>query len=192
MAENRLRNWSLGLVTAVVAAEVLYLAAANFYLSSDLLRSKLNRKPDRLSVHWSSAWTAVPGVLNVRDLKIRSRKPKREWTVAAEVARARVALLPLLRRTVRISRLQGEDAAFDLLRRHPAPAGPSPASGFASRRPGWKVNIVSGSVTGIRHLEIYGNRFTGELRLRADDIRVRPGNPVFVASARLLAPPPRR
>src|SRR5262249_7776724 len=54
---RRLRRALLGLVAAVLAAELLYLLAANTYLNTNLIFAAVNRNPAKFSIRWGGAWT---------------------------------------------------------------------------------------------------------------------------------------
>ena len=48
------------LLGLVVTLELLYLAGANGFLRTDWGRDTLNRKPEKLTITWKSAWTWLP------------------------------------------------------------------------------------------------------------------------------------
>ncbi len=114
MVDIRTLRWLFRLMILVVSAEIFYLAAANLLLGSTLLPQWLSREPERLSIEWSSAWTAVPGHLNVKGLKVRGRTPYQHFQFSMERATGRVALSALLFKTVEFRGVNADNVSASL------------------------------------------------------------------------------
>lgn len=86
----------------LLAIYASYLLLANLMLNSSIGERIANLKPEKFRAAWSSAWSLYPGHVHVRGLKLAGHVRRTVWSVQAEEASGRVALLPLLSRQVRI------------------------------------------------------------------------------------------
>lgn len=102
----RLRGWRR-LGWGVLAAWGAYLLAANLFLNTPLGEQVANLKPEKFRAGWSLAWSLYPGHVHVRDLRLAGHVRRTVWSVQADQASGRVALLPLLRKEVRVPRVAG-------------------------------------------------------------------------------------
>ncbi len=112
------RRWLRRLVLVLVALELAYLVAGNLFLRPSVGPELITRKPEKMLIDWSGGWTVIPGLLHLRDFRLRSQSKKQRWSVEIEQARAWVALQDLPRRCFRVSRLSGRGLTF-LLRPRP-------------------------------------------------------------------------
>lgn len=114
------RRWgrlALALVLALVALELVYLAAANVFLSTPLAGRVLNRKPEKLLLEYDSAWSPWPGEVRIRGFRIRGQGRAAQWIATADRLSGRIALLPLAWKSFRASGIEGEGVTFRLRRR---------------------------------------------------------------------------
>jgi hypothetical protein len=98
---RRLTRLTLGLV----ALYVTYLALGNLLLNSQTGRELANREPEKFVASWGTAWTLFPGQLHATDLRLEGHVRRVLWSVQADSASGRVALLPLLAKEVRVPRV---------------------------------------------------------------------------------------
>lgn len=110
-------RWLLVLVAIPVGLELLYLLAANLFLSTSLADRAINRKPEKLLVTYDSAWSPWPGEVRVEGLAIRSQTVRVQWIVTAERATGRIALWSLVQKRFRASDVEASGLAFRLRRR---------------------------------------------------------------------------
>lgn len=94
-------RWLRRTVWTLLIAYVAYLALGNLFLNT-LLKPVANQRPDAFQVQWSSAYTLFPGHVVARDVRMHGQTRKIAWEAQAERASGRLALLPLLRKEVRI------------------------------------------------------------------------------------------
>lgn len=111
---------------AIAGTYLLYLAAANVFLNSSLGEHLANRKPEKFRAGWSAAWSLYPGHVHVRDLRLAGHVRHTVWSIQADDAAGRVALLPLLSKEVRIPRVAargvtGGASRIDVERPRPEP-----------------------------------------------------------------------
>jgi hypothetical protein len=132
---------------AVLAAWVLYLIAGNLFLNTALGPQALNRHPERLQLQWRRALTLYPGQIQAWDLRIDAQVRRLRWHAQAERAGGRIALWPLLRRELRLPRIDAEQVAFalqsaehDLEPRPPTPDG-------------WRVDFAQIRTDSLRSLQ---------------------------------------
>src|SRR5215210_5710981 len=70
---------ALALLLGAIALYPLYLVAGNWYLRSGDLERRLNRRPERLLIEAGTAWTLWPGIIHVRDFRIRNQTRTAQW-----------------------------------------------------------------------------------------------------------------
>jgi len=177
------------LVFVALAVAVLlypvYLAVGNVYLRGGGLARLLNRRPERLSMRWASAWTPWPGVVHVRGFEMRGQSRGFQWWLAVDSATFDVSLLGLLDRELRMSPLHGSGVAFHLRRRLDAPPRSVPPEpdlyppipGLANpparkpeaiypegRKRPWHLLFTGVDLDGLREVWIEEYRFAGKAR----------------------------
>jgi hypothetical protein len=99
------RPWRL-LLRGLLIAYLLYLLLGNAFLNTPLLDMATNRKPETFRMQTGPALTVVPGLVTAWDLRMRGHVQRNVWTLRADRASARIALLPLLHREVRLPWLE--------------------------------------------------------------------------------------
>jgi len=182
-----LRRLLLALVAGVAVLWPLYLVVANVWLHRGGLERMLNRRPERLAIHWDSAWTVWPGVVHVRGFAMRNQTRVFQWWLAVDRGTVDIDLWNLQERELRLGPVSGSGAAFRLRRRLDAPARSLPARqelyppipGFANpprakpevlyppraRREPWHVQISGVSLDDVREVWIEEVRFAGQARV---------------------------
>ncbi len=193
-----LRRFLLALAFGIAVLWPLYLVIANLWLHQGGLERMLNRRPERLSIHWDSAWTVWPGMVHVRGFELRNQTRIFQWWLAVDRGTVDVDLWNLQDRELRLGPLHGSGAAFRLRRRLDAPARSRPARaelyppipGLANPppprtrpeilyppKPGrtpWHVRITGVSLDDVREVWIEEVRFAGSARVAGGfDVRAR-------------------
>jgi hypothetical protein len=191
-----LRRLVLALLVAAALLYPLYLVAGNVYLRSGGLERLVNGRPERMWMHWASAWTPWPGVVRVRGFSMRSQSSVFQWWVAVDKATLDVDLWSLRRRELRIGPLRGSGVAFRLRRRldapprsvPPRPEMYPPIPGFSDPpkvdpgkayppgppRPPWHMRFTGVDLDEVREIWIEEYRFAGRARVAGGfDTRVR-------------------
>jgi len=191
-----LRRLLLALAFGFAILWPLYLVVGNVWLHRGGLERMLNRRPERLAIHWKSAWTVWPGVVHVRGFELRNQTRIYQWWVAVDRGTVDVDLWNLQNRELQIGPLHGSGAAFRLRRRLDAPPRARPARpelyppipGLANPprrkpeelyppRPGrtpWHVRITGISLDDVREVWIEEVRFAGSARVAGGfDVRAR-------------------
>lgn len=191
----------LALAFGLVILWPLYLAAANLWLRHGGLERMLNRRPERLAIHWDAAWTLWPGVVHVRGFEIRNQTRVYQWWLAVDRGVVDVDMWNLQNRELLLGPLHGSGAAFRLRRRVDAPprarAGRPelypPIPGLANppgrkpevlyppkpdragrRRQPWHVRITGVQLDDVREVWIEEVRFAGKARVAGGfDVRAR-------------------
>lgn len=198
------RNQILGGLLAALALAALYLAAANWLLAGDWVRSRVNRRPERMLVTWSSAWTPFPGVVRLRDLRVRGNHRSVQWEATAAEAWATIDLPVLAARVFRVSGLRATGVAFRLRRRLagrpgaaataallPPIAGldaagepPAPSPRPPPVRHGWTLDFADVDLRELREIWIEGAHWRGAAAARGG-FRIRLGRDTEVRPSRL-------
>lgn len=184
----------------------LYLVIGNVWLHQGGLERMLNRRPERLSIHWKSAWTLWPGVVQVRGFEMRNQTRTWQWWLSVDRGIVDVDLWDLQDRELLLGPLHGSGAAFRLRRRLDAPRRARegrpdlypPIPGLANppvrkpedlyppkpgRKP-WHVRITGVQLDDVREVWIEEFRFAGKARV-AGGFDVRPRRRVEVQPSRV-------
>ena len=94
-------RWLRWTVWTLLIAYLAYLVLGNIFLNT-LLKPVANQRPDAFQVQWGSAYTLFPGHVVARDVRLQGQNRQIGWEVQADRASGRLALLPLLKKEVRI------------------------------------------------------------------------------------------
>jgi len=183
---------ALALLLATLALYPLYLVAGNWYLRSGDLERRLNRRPERLLIEAGIAWTLWPGVIHVRDFRIRNQTRTAQWWGSMDSAVFELRLFDLHDRELVITGLKGSGVDFRLRRRADGrkwsrplrvalqppipgftnpPARPpekiyaSPARKQRARRDPWRIRLAQVDLDAVREIWIDEFRFAGDARL---------------------------
>ncbi|HEC0141116.1 TPA: hypothetical protein R1P63_004874, partial [Escherichia coli] len=99
------RRWRTALYI-LLGLYAAYLLAGNVFLNTPLFDNVTNRKPQKFVMTTGPAITLVPGHVIAWNVHMRGHVNHTVYVLHAERASARLALLPLFRREVRVPRLQ--------------------------------------------------------------------------------------
>jgi hypothetical protein len=184
-----IRRLLLALLLAALALYPLYLVAGNWYLRSGDLERRLNRRPERLLIQADSAWTPWPGVVHVRNFRIRNQTRTVQWWAAVDRGTFTLSLFDLHRRELRIDGLSGTGVTFHLRRRvdvprwvrKPRPGLQPPVPGLANpparppevlypRPPAqhhdpWRIRLAQVDLDDVREIWVDEIRFAGVARM---------------------------
>ncbi|PPU39979.1 hypothetical protein [Xanthomonas arboricola] len=95
------RPWRIA-GSVLVALYALYLLAGNLFLNTPLFDAVTNRQPHKFTLQTGPALTVFPGQVMAWNVRMRGQANRTVYVFHADRANARVALLPLLRREVRL------------------------------------------------------------------------------------------
>ncbi len=79
----------------LLALQLAYLLAANLFLNTGLAPLALNRKPEKLDLHWRRAWSVIPGLVHLDGVRLRAQSRPVQWYLEAERARIWIRLTRL-------------------------------------------------------------------------------------------------
>ncbi len=123
----------------VVGSFVFYLLAANIALRTHLLRGWLSKNEKELKVDYASAWSLYPGQVTATDLSFRYSDSNVQMFIGIEHADVHFSPFALLKRTLKIEKLDAENATFLFRLKEETTAGSEariaafpPIEGFAS------------------------------------------------------------
>lgn len=159
---------------AAAIAYVGYLILGNLLLNLPVGRQLANLQPQKFVVGWSRAWTLYPGYAHVDDLRIAGHIRRTVWSAQADAASGRLALLPLLKRELRIlnasaSGVTGGASLIDVQRLPPEP-----------RPGGWTVRFDRVVVDDVRHAYFEDLVLVGAGRAEAGFVKVLRSGPMEV------------
>src|SRR3972149_2699073 len=87
----------------LLCLEAAYLLGARWWLGSEGLTTRLNRRPERFQLLWSTATSPWPGLLRARGVELRVQTGSVQWWMTADKAWATVDLFALARRQLRFT-----------------------------------------------------------------------------------------
>jgi hypothetical protein len=107
-------------------AYLLYLVAGNLLISSPMGRDLAKRQPEKFVASWDRAYTLYPGHVHATKQRIAGHVRHTVWSVQADTASGRIALLPLLAKELRVPRVDASGLAggvtlIDVVREPPPP-----------------------------------------------------------------------
>lgn len=155
----RLRRWRWALV-GLVGLELLYVLAGNSFLHQAWGRRLINRRPQKLSVSWESAWTWLPGLVSVRGLALGGTSRRVSWQARMDRGAMFIWLPSLALRHFHVlwGTPVGVEAGVDLI----PPAEESEAPKHAE---GWRVTLGGLDLTELRRVRLDGYELVGSGRL---------------------------
>jgi hypothetical protein len=95
-------RWLRATATGIAALYAIYVGVGNALLNSNYGRALANRTPEKAAASWGAAWTVLPGQVHAREVRLAGHVRHVVWSVQADSVRVRLALLPLLRRELRV------------------------------------------------------------------------------------------
>jgi hypothetical protein len=95
-------RWARRSVIALAGLHATYLLLGNLLLNTGLGRGLANGEPEKFVASWRTAWTLYPGHLRATDVRIAGHTRRTVWSVQADSAHGRVALLPLLSKELHV------------------------------------------------------------------------------------------
>jgi hypothetical protein len=160
---NALRTWLKRLLAIALGLAGTYLLLANLFLNTPLGPWAVNRRPQRLTVTWDSAWTPWPGEVRVRGLTVRGKTRRVSWSFEVDRGRGWIDLPGLLARRFEVRGFEGEGVRSSTSR-EPATAGAPARPPARRRRKPWTVRFTDVHLANVREIRINGFRFEGDGR----------------------------
>lgn len=119
---------------ALLVAYAAYLLAGNLFLNTPLFDQVTNRKPHKFVMTTGPAITVLPGHVIAWNVHMRGHVNHTVYVLHAERASARLAVLPLFQRQVRVPRLQATGVSAEISRVQEAiPSPPRSDQGWTLR-----------------------------------------------------------
>jgi hypothetical protein len=137
----------------------LYLLALNLFLNTPLGPRAFSPRPERFRIDWRSAWSILPGRVNVRGLRLIGHTSNVAWTIAVDRAQGHIDLAALFGRTFRVSELHGEGIRSRVLRGPGIGAPPRPGRSGGSP---WTLRFEKITLGHVRELRFNDFRLTGD------------------------------
>lgn len=108
---SRIPRWLRLMVLWLAAAWLAWLLLGNLFVNTPIGHRVANLKPDRFRMDWRGGLTLWPGRVTLWDVDMSGHVRNTVWSVRAGRASGRVALLPLLRREVRVPWVHAEQVS---------------------------------------------------------------------------------
>jgi hypothetical protein len=191
---------------ALAALILSYLAAANLFLNTSWGRDKLRPRPEKLLIEWDRAWSWIPGVVEVRGLRIRGQNQVIQWELELDTATVPVSLGALAARRFSTAGARGTGLAFRMRRRldrlpdpererwtaeiagleNPPAAAPETLYPRVQAASPWTVTLSDLQIEDVREVWLEEARLTGSGRLQGG-LRFTPGGDFEMFESRLLS-----
>ena len=107
------------LALVVAAAWGLYVVAAQVFLWTPLLRHLVNAEAPTIRLEYGRAWSAWPGRVHVRGLRLTSQDRAVQWQLDIDRVTASIPFWELPRRVFHATRVRADGVSFALRRRIP-------------------------------------------------------------------------
>lgn len=138
----------------LVVLFALYLLAANIFLNAGFAPGVINRKPDRFTLHWERGLSLYPGHVKLWRATLRGHARRIRWEASADELAGRIALLPLLRRELRVPGVLAHNVSGALdLAEELAPPEPRPG--------GWVLHFPRIATDSLREVRWSTHTLTG-------------------------------
>jgi hypothetical protein len=106
-------SWWRRIFAIAAGVALTYLMLVNVALNLPLTQTLLNQhKPEKYHVYWERAWSWYPLRVHARGISANGQTRSQQWQAEAPSAAASVALLPLLKRSVRIFNVHAQDVTY--------------------------------------------------------------------------------
>jgi hypothetical protein len=112
LRSDRFRKWAVRIGAVLLASELVYVIAANYFLRTKLITDLVNKKPEKTTISWESAVTYLPGFATVEGLTLRSQTKRDQIYVHVAEADARISLIKLIFKTIHIRGVDARDVDF--------------------------------------------------------------------------------
>ena len=189
----RKRWWLWLLILLPILVVATWIVGANWALRSGYVEAKINRRPERLQIHWETGWTLIPGTVALEGLDIRRTGPRGSWSIQTDSAQVVFSPLALRHRVFRTQWIRTgglvfaydrheqaereapaektEDAAQTAPRSRPsgqgAPKGEDEAQPAPARKP-WRLELDGIHSAGNQDLRFNRYRLVGEGKISGD------------------------
>jgi hypothetical protein len=101
------------LLALAAVLEIVYLVLVNLILNLTLTQTLINQfQPEKFVVSWKTAWSWLPFTIHAQDIYANGQSNTQQWQLEVQAASASISLLPLLFRSVRISKVQVQNVHF--------------------------------------------------------------------------------
>lgn len=95
-------RWLRRLALVLLIVYAAYLLLGNVLLNTALGPGSINQKPEKFQMHWGPALTWWPGRVVLWQVRLKGHVRHNGWTMQAQRASGRIAMLPLLRRELHV------------------------------------------------------------------------------------------
>ncbi|MCL7713837.1 hypothetical protein [Stenotrophomonas mori] len=171
------RGRSVLFVLAVVYG--LYLLAGNVFLNTPLFARATNRMPHKFVMTTGPAITLLPGHVTAWNVRLRGHANHTVYVLRAERASARMALLPLLRRELRVPQVRATGVVADIER--VAQAVPPPPRGDR----GWTLRFDAIRSHSLRQVRFGDLQLSGRGRAEVGFLKQLRGGPSELFESRM-------
>jgi hypothetical protein len=164
-----IRRGLVWLLSLLLLLSLVYVVALNGFLNSGWIRSRINKRPDRLKMDYTWTWCLWPTQVVLGGFRLQGGNEELRWKLRLDRARATVRFEELFDRrfhaldvegsgfTVEIDLLPGAEPGAD------APEPPRPAAD-PPKRP-WTIHLDRIRISRFRELRFGSLRFAGQIRL---------------------------
>ncbi len=143
------------LIRLGLLAWAIYLVAGNLFVATPIGQNLIAPHPERFTIHWEKAWTVIPGLVHVTDLKIQQHSKDVVWHLTIDRAVTGINILALPFKTFHaiLPRARGVEVGVEQA------STTMPTTG--KTKPGFRIRLSGMGVKDIRFMDFFGFRVEG-------------------------------
>ena len=202
---SKSRKWTYTIAGIALVIVLFYPVAGNLLLYSGVLEDIISKKPEKLKIEWDSAWTLIPGRVNVEGLNLDIHTKKDRIQIGIDQGIVNLSLLPLIDKTVDITYGDVDGLTFSFTKR-PKPEASNDVANKTDQpteksetttvskadsavdstsqkktKPPWIIQLAGISATDIQSIQFRNLRLIGEGELKDYGMRlVTKGGPLRI------------
>ena len=120
---SKSRKWIYIIAGIFLVIVLFYPVVGNVLLYSGALENIISKKPEKLKIEWDNAWTIIPGRVNIEGMHLDIHTKKDRIQIGVDRGVVDLSLLPLIDKTVDITRGEVNGLAFAFTKRPKPEAG---------------------------------------------------------------------
>ncbi|RLE20212.1 MAG: hypothetical protein DRJ65_18735, partial [Acidobacteria bacterium] len=144
------------LTRIALVAWAIYLVAGNLFVATPIGQTLIAPHPERFTIQWGRAWTVIPGLIHVHDLRIQQHSKDIVWHLTIDRAVTGVNILALPFKTFHaiLPRARGVEVGVEQAPTTMPPTGKT--------KPGFRILLSGMAVRDIRFMDFFGFHIEGE------------------------------
>ena len=167
-------------IKIIVGVELAYLVLVNVFLNTGLGPDLVNLKPEKFRLQWSGGWSIVPGLINAKEIKLRTQTSRAQWYLEVDEGSLWLRWWKLPFKNFEASGIEAKGLSFFLRHRLPPDAKPqgalvtpdipgltnppqtSPEQLYPTAGKPWRIALTNLNAKQIKEIWVQQFRITGQ------------------------------